>query len=68
MTLDKAKQCIGRMVVYKPYPNCDSKLNEVGQIVSTNSKFVFVRYKGDINSKATRAEDLTLEIPLKSSR
>lgn len=31
---------------------------EEGIITSSNSKFVFVRYGNDVNSKATRPEDI----------
>jgi hypothetical protein len=46
---------IGRKVVYTTIWN-DTR--EEGVITSFNNHFVFVRYGSDINSKATRREDL----------
>ena len=60
MTLEECKQNIGRKVTYIPFKECDPKLHEYGVITSTNDKNVFVRYGNDINSKATRPEDLYL--------
>ena len=60
MTLEEAKQNIGRYVVYIPHPTCPNNQRELGVITSVNEKYVFVRYGNDVHSKATRAEDLML--------
>lgn len=64
MTLDEARAAIGhdRKVVYRPYPGAV----EEGVITAVRSwrtptgpvGYVFVRYGGDVGSKATRPEDL----------
>jgi hypothetical protein len=46
---------IGRGVLYTPYPGAKT---EDGIITSLNDEYVFVRYAGDVHSKATRYEDL----------
>lgn len=61
MTLQQATNSIGRKVIYKPYLGCGMDDHEYGVITSTNSKYVFVRYGKDINSKATDPNDLELE-------
>lgn len=43
-----------RLVIYKK----GASKQEEGIITSWNSKFIFVRYHGDIHSKATAPEDL----------
>lgn len=60
MTLQECKESIGRKVTYVPFVGCDPSLHEEGVITSVNNKFAFVRYGSDINSKATRLEDLRL--------
>ena len=60
MTLEDCKNNIGRSVLYIPFEGCDSSLYESGIITSVNSKYCFVRYGSDINSKATKPEDLSL--------
>lgn len=45
---------IGRAVVYRP---AGGDLED-GIIRSFNDRFVFVQYKGDLHSKATRRNDL----------
>lgn len=60
MTLEECRNNIGRLVTYIPFRSCDQSLLETGTITSVNDKYVFVRYGNDINSKATRPEDLTL--------
>lgn len=57
ITLEQAKANIGNRVTYTCAGSQDK---EYGVITSVNSKFVFVRYGSDINSKATSPEDLTL--------
>ncbi len=42
---------IGRSVIYK-------RTNEEGIITSYNDRYVFVRYAGDLHSKATHPKDL----------
>jgi len=48
------KADVGRAVVYRP----QFGPAEDGTITSFNEAFVFVRYRGDAGSKATRREDL----------
>lgn len=60
MTLEECKNNIGRRVEYIPFEGCDKSLYESGIITSVNSKYCFVRYGSDINSKATRPEDLRI--------
>lgn len=61
MTLEESRLGIGRRVIYKPYKNCSSKNTEYGIITSVNSRFVFVRYGSDINSKATNPVDIEFD-------
>jgi hypothetical protein len=60
MTLDEARENIGRGAIYQPYEGAPV---EAGDITSVNERFVFVHYAGDRQSKATRAEDLRWETP-----
>lgn len=60
MTLEDCKNNIGRSVLYIPFEGCDPSLYESGIITNVNSKYCFVRYGSDINSKATKPEDLRL--------
>lgn len=55
MTLSEARERIGSGVVYRPYPGAQA---EDGEITSANDSYVFVRFVGDRQSKACRAEDL----------
>lgn len=55
MTLSEARERIGSGVVYRPYPGAPA---EDGEITSVNDSYVFVRFVGDRQSKACRAEDL----------
>jgi hypothetical protein len=57
VTLDEARQHIGRGVVYQACSHCP---REDGVITSVNDAYVFVRYAGDQQSKATNPADLTL--------
>lgn len=61
MLLQEASENIGRKVIYTPYQDCDIKAIEYGVITSVNNNFVFVRYGKDVNSKATRAENLEFD-------
>ncbi len=59
MTLDEARACIGHLVRYTPTIGAP----EVGEIVSVNDEYVFVRYVNGrggwkTQSEATRPEDL----------
>ncbi len=56
MTLDEALECIGETVTYRPA----GQLAEHGVITSVGNRLVFVRYAGDLHSKATDPADLTL--------
>lgn len=60
MTLEEAKNNIGRWVVYTPFKGCPDNQKEVGVITSVNDTYVFVRYGNELHSKATRPEDLKL--------
>lgn len=60
MTIEEAKRNIGNSVTYTPFEGCGENQKEYGVITSVNERFVFVRYGNDVNSKATRAEDLKL--------
>ena len=60
MTLEEARKNIGRYVTYTPYEGCSKDQLELGVITSVNDHYVFVRYGNDINSKATRPEDLKM--------
>ncbi len=60
MTLQEAKNNIGRCVVYMPFYGCSKDQYELGVITSVNENYVFVRYSNEINSKATKPEDLIL--------
>lgn len=55
-----SEEDIGRGVVYYPpeVEGVDSLPPEDGVITSMNDGYVFVRYAGDVGSKATRYEDL----------
>jgi hypothetical protein len=57
MTLDEARACIGRRVIYRR-DYCET---EVGVITSVGPRSVFVRYGSDAGSKGTEPADLTLE-------
>jgi hypothetical protein len=59
MTLDQARDHIGRFVIYDQ-PGNSKRLAEIGEITSVRNGYVFVRYDGDKNSKATYAPHLTL--------
>jgi hypothetical protein len=56
MTRDEAKTNIGRLVVYRPFPD----VYEEGVITSVGDYYVFVRYGSQQTSAATRPEDLRL--------
>ena len=60
MTIHECKESVGRKVTYVPFEGCDPSLHEHGVITSVNDKYAFVRYGSDVNSKATRPEDLII--------
>ena len=60
MTLEDAKNNIGKNVKYIPHIDCMHRKIEYGKITSVNDLYVFVQYMNDVNSKATRPIDLTL--------
>ncbi len=60
MTLDEAKQSIGRKVVYRP---ANGGPLEEGVITEVRGRFVFARYGSDQHSKGTRPENLELMAP-----
>lgn len=55
MTLDEARNSIGRAVVYLPY---GGGRPEHGIITEVRSRWVFVRYGTEQTSKATMPQDL----------
>lgn len=60
--IEPEKEDIGRKVMYIPsHAKGNPELWESGVITSFNSSFVFVRYSSDVQSKATRREDLVWE-------
>jgi hypothetical protein len=59
VTLTEAREHIGAGVVYRPLPNAPWSPTEDGTITSVNERWVFVRYAGDTNSKATDPAHLT---------
>lgn len=59
MTLDEARENVGRAVAYHPHGWCGCDAEE-GEITSVGGGNVFVRYGYDQYSKATRPGDLTL--------
>jgi hypothetical protein len=56
MTLDQARDAIGRGVVYAPRFG----LREDGVIIRVNNRYVFVRYSGSLHAQATNPTDLEL--------
>jgi hypothetical protein len=61
MSINEAKNNIGKMVIYKPYDGCPNQLWQTGKIKSVNEKYVFVLYNHNtIFGEATKPEDLTL--------
>lgn len=60
MTVDEARQVIGRYVIYKPWPEAPPERWERGVITSVSTTLVFVRYGGDQHSKGTSPRDLEL--------
>lgn len=56
MKLEEARDHIGDGVVYSP----SHGKGEDGVITSVNTQWVFVRYIGDMHSKATAPDQLTL--------
>lgn len=60
MTLDEARQSLGREVVYSPYVGCEDKHKEIGTITSVSDTYVFVRYGTDTISKSTKPENIQL--------
>lgn len=58
MTLEEAKNNIGKFVIYTPFDGCLDKEKEVGVITSVNERYVFVRYGDELHSKATNPLDL----------
>lgn len=65
MTLNEAREHIGDGVVYQPdYPGAKAEDGVItGAGTLGEGGFVFVRYAGDLTSKATRPEDLILLAP-----
>lgn len=61
MTLEQARNGIGRRVIYQNTRVIHENTRETGVISSVGVRFVFVRYGSDPNAKATRPEDLTFE-------
>jgi len=61
MTIDEARNNIGKTVIYKPFEGCSNRLWDIGKIKSVNKKYVFVLYKHNIDcGEATKPEKLSL--------
>lgn len=56
MSLDEARESAGRVVHYSPYPGAEVEMGKITEVRGSN---VFVLYRGDLSTKATRAEDLS---------
>ncbi len=61
MTLDEARNAIGRRVTYTSHAEVPAHEQEHGEITSCNEQFAFVRYDGDHHGKATAPRLLTLD-------
>lgn len=59
MTLEEARESIGRGVTYRPYPDAQA---EDGVITTVGSEYVHVHFRGDNGPKACRAESLDLAV------
>jgi hypothetical protein len=55
MTLDEARENIGRQVTYQPY---ESAPIEEGVITRVNNLYVFVHFRGDMAPKAIAPQAL----------
>jgi hypothetical protein len=62
ISLEDAKNNIGRAVIYTPFKNCEDSIKERGYITSVNNMFIFVRYSYSNNGIATYPGDLEFEI------
>lgn len=67
MTLEQARGCIGRTVIYARYDDRSDPTRvtagpERGAITSVGERYVFVRYGINVQSQATDPADLTLEL------
>lgn len=58
ITLEQARDGIGRQVIYRT-----NTVSDEGTITSVGREYVFVTYRGDMNSKATNPADLTFSHP-----
>lgn len=58
MTLDEARQNLGRAVIYRPHPGAEP---ETGFITGAGQMYVFVRYGSNGHSTATPPELVTLD-------
>lgn len=56
MIIDEARKAVGKRVVY----TTDHGTQEFGEVTSIREPWVFVRYDGDLGSKATRPRMLEL--------
>ena len=61
--IEPTEQDIGRAVFYHPGSGLTLGLPERGVITSFNAMMVFVRYRDDTGSKATKREHLQWEPP-----
>ena len=66
MTIEQARESIGRNVTYARYDdpffgNVATAGPEYGVITSVNERYVFVRYGAETQAKATDPADLTLD-------
>ena len=67
MTLDEARSCIDREVLYLP-PGGSAESAEVGVITSIGHQRVFVRFGSGGTSAACDPADLTLLSPVQARR
>lgn len=60
VTTDEAREHVGCGVVYTPHGGGPREDGTITSVVAASGGYVFVRYVGDVNAKATNADDLTL--------
>lgn len=60
MTIEQARDAVGRKVVYRAEYQTPREPGEEGVITSVNSQYVFVRYGAKAGSQATYPRNLEL--------
>jgi hypothetical protein len=61
ISLEDAKNNIGRAVIYTPFEGCKDSIKERGYITSVNNMFIFVKYPYSHIGIATCFGDLEFE-------